>query len=586
MAAIADAFIAGHEAGQAVQAHNAAMERNSLESQILKQRIGALKMDDALRTYDVKQRQAGMQFAAQSGQPAASFGSVAGSEQPITPNPAPPDSLAAGPQAPTPSPMANGPLGPTAFSATPRPPQPVPFPGLPAELGGGPGYTRTPLTMEQGIAMRRQAAIEASTDKGYDLAPDHSVVIPALGPTPIARGGPPVAAPSEFGQFQQTYAEGLGAKAFKELTPDQKAAVFPAFNAAKQTGATPTTEFGQFQQIYAKGIDPTKSFKDLTPTQQAGVGPAFAKFKQDPVAAEQGETLRAQRILAEKQAAALSTPEDITALRPDPATANTTNPRTGMTPNAEYQNALVYATLGRLPAMGMGSKGQTTALRTAIQNKAGALAAAAGVDLPTLQAEYRANAGTLNKLLPVATATAGFAQTANDNLDLALQQSGQVSRTGSPLVNRYAQWANGHVLTGNPALTKFETYIYTAAREYAKVTSGGAMSSSGLTDSAQKEAANLLNAAQTPEAFTAATEAMKADMGNVTKNQRAQVGNVSSTIAQFLEATSPSLGGSAPPSAIPNRAVPTGLIYARDPQGQRHQATAGTPLPPGWTLEP
>jgi hypothetical protein len=94
------------------------------------------------------------------------------------------------------------------------------------------------------------------------------------------------------------------------------------------------------------------------------------------------------------------------------------------------------------------------------------------------------------------------------HMDLALNQSDKVIRTGIPIVNRYTQWAFGQALTGRKELTRFETYIYTAAREYAKVTSGGAMSAQGLTDSASREAEKLLNAAQTPQAFKAAIEAM------------------------------------------------------------------------------
>jgi hypothetical protein len=189
-----------------------------------------------------------------------------------------------------------------------------------------------------------------------------------------------------------------------------------------------------------------------------------------------------------------------------------------------------------MPSMGLGNAGTVKNARSSIQNKAAAMADAAGVDLPTLRAEYRANATTLNKLVPTYRATAGFAGTAKDNLQLALDQSAKVPRTGSPLANRYIQWANGQTLTGNPELTRFEVYIYTAAREYAKVTSGGAQSVAALTDSAAKQASALLNAAQTPKAFEAAAGAMQNDMENVTKNQAKQINAVSSTVGQFLGA--------------------------------------------------
>jgi hypothetical protein len=236
------------------------------------------------------------------------------------------------------------------------------------------------------------------------------------------------------------------------------------------------------------------------------------------------------------------------ATRPDPATANVVSPKTGLTPNAEYQAAMTYALEGKMPSQGFGNSPRAAAARSAVQAKAGALAAAAGVDLPQLQAEYRANSGALTKLLPQAKATATFANTATDNLDLALAQSDQVARSGSKLANRYLQWIQGE-LTPAKGLTQFETYIYTAAREYAKVTNGAAMSAAGLSDSATREAGHLLNATQSPEAFAAAATAMKNDMANVLGEQSKTLAGVSETLGNFFSAVNgggPVQGRSAP----------------------------------------
>ncbi len=254
------------------------------------------------------------------------------------------------------------------------------------------------------------------------------------------------------------------------------------------------------------------------------------------------ELTRAQAaVIPEKQkldefSAGLGTPPmAIDASRPDPKTGNVIDARTGRTPNAIHQDALGFALEGKTPALGNGSKAQTLNTRSAIENKAGAIAAAAGVDLPTVRAEYKANSGALSKLMPQAQATANAANTASDNLDLALGESPKVSRTDSKWVNSIANaFVKGATSAGN--LTKFETYIYTAAREYAKVTSGGAASSQGLTDSAAKEAEKLLNSAQSPEAFRTAVEAMKDDMANVTARQAQGLSKVSNTIGQFFAA--------------------------------------------------
>ncbi len=223
----------------------------------------------------------------------------------------------------------------------------------------------------------------------------------------------------------------------------------------------------------------------------------------------------------------------VSATRPTGPEANKVNPRTGLTPNGLYQASIANALQGTMPAIGLGQSPQAMAVRDGVINTAGALAAQAGVDLPTLRAEYKANAGTLSRLLPQATATANANNTMADNLDLALAKSDEVARSGSKLVNRYLQWAQGE-LTPAKGLAEFETYVYTAAREYAKVTSGGAASSQGLTDSAAREASKLLNVAQSPDAFAGVVQAMKRDAGNVVSEQTKGLGRVSSTIANFF----------------------------------------------------
>lgn len=365
---------------------------------------------------------------------------------------------------------------------------------------------------------RRAIALKRAEQPLQKTSPGESIYDPYLGKE-VYRNTSPKAG----GSLQQQYDDAV-------QRGDQAAAdrILGSINATRTR-----SEFGEFQQIYAEGLG-KKTFTELTPQEKAGVIPAYNKSRQDP---EMHALLIATRQAALTAAQGKNAAPDQTAIDigpPNPETANVPSKVHGLTPNAVHQDALVFATTGKMPAMGMGSSTKVQAARAAIQNRASALADAAGVDLPTLQAEYKANSGALSKLVPAYRFTAGAAGTANDNIGLALEQSPKVARTGSPLVNRYVQWANGHELTGNPALTKFETYIYTAAREYAKVTSGSAQSVAGLSDSAAKEAEKLLNAAQTPEAFAAAAGAMQNDMQNVTKNQLKQIGNVSDTIARFL----------------------------------------------------
>jgi hypothetical protein len=276
-------------------------------------------------------------------------------------------------------------------------------------------------------------------------------------------------------------------------------------------------------------------------------------------------------IVQQANAAAQANAPAISAERPTGPNANKVDPRTGLTPNGMYQAAVANALQGTMPQMGFGQGGVAMAVREGVVNTAGALAASAGTDLPTLRAEYRANAGTLSKLLPQATATANASNTAADNLDLAVSKSADVARTGAKLVNRYAQWAQGE-LTPAKGLSEFETYIYTAAREYAKVTSGGAASSQGLTDSAAREATKLLSAAQAPETFAAVAQAMKNDMGNVTAEQANGLAKVSQTISDFFKVAhglpASSTQVKTPPPAAAT-APPTGKMPAAQKGEQR-----------------
>lgn len=234
----------------------------------------------------------------------------------------------------------------------------------------------------------------------------------------------------------------------------------------------------------------------------------------------------------------------VSPLRPDPATANRIDPKTGYTPNAIFQSGVDYALTGKMPSMGLGSAGQVRNARSAIVNKASAMATAAGTTLSALKAQYTANAKTLNQILPRYTLLAASSATANENLALALDKSAALPRSSSRVANRFMQWAQG-ALTGPKDLAQFETYVYTAAREYARVTTGGAASIAQLNVAAAKKADEILNVAQNPEAFAGTVEAMQNDMQNVTGPLKGQIDQVSGVIGNFLSAAYGDTGGTA-----------------------------------------
>jgi hypothetical protein len=167
------------------------------------------------------------------------------------------------------------------------------------------------------------------------------------------------------------------------------------------------------------------------------------------------------------------------------------------------------------------------------------------VQVATAAAEFKGLTAANSKLLTQALFTKTYTATATDNLNLALQASQGVPKTGAKIVNQYAQWAQGNFTPAGP-LASLETYIYTAAREYAKVTSGGVGSVSALTDSAQAAADNLINAAQSPQAFAATVSAMEGDMANVNGEQANSVSSFAPNVADLLGMAT---GGSGAPAA-------------------------------------
>lgn len=192
-----------------------------------------------------------------------------------------------------------------------------------------------------------------------------------------------------------------------------------------------------------------------------------------------------------------------------------------------------YITTKTMPSLGLGATGNVIVARLAVINRAGDLAKG---NATMTQSLYAANAAEQKNIGIKLAATTASQQTANDNLNLALQASNALPRGGASLTNNYVQWAQGN-LTTNTGLTQLEVYVYTAAREYAKVTSGAAASTQGLTDTATAAAGTLLSAAQSPANFQAAVTAMQNDMANVVTEQTTEQTNITTAIGNLTSPT-------------------------------------------------
>lgn len=209
-----------------------------------------------------------------------------------------------------------------------------------------------------------------------------------------------------------------------------------------------------------------------------------------------------------------------------------------------------YLQTRQLPAMGMGGVAQ----RARILNRAAELAKERGIplqDVAERQATFKAAQAELSQLQAQRGKVMAFADTADKNLDMALQLSAEVPRTEIPQVNSWLQTGQTR-WTGNPALAKFAAATRVGINETAKVTSGQASGVS--TDTARKEIESMLNTAQTPEAFQGVVQTLRVDMANRKAGYMRQIDDIRQNMRGLSGAPS-GAGAAAPPPTPGARSV-------------------------------
>ena len=193
--------------------------------------------------------------------------------------------------------------------------------------------------------------------------------------------------------------------------------------------------------------------------------------------------------------------------KPEPLEDSTNS----FTPAAIDNAAARYNIDGTLPPMGMGKGG--SAARSQILNRAAELASGVdGTDQRVAQLTTKASASTLLQLKKTKTMIKAFEEMANKNADIALELSTKVDRTGSPVVNRWFLAANNKI-AGDVDTATFNTAVNVFANEYAKIMSGS-MGNTPVSDSARKEAHEILNTAQTPAQLRANIKLLQREMKN------------------------------------------------------------------------
>ena len=177
---------------------------------------------------------------------------------------------------------------------------------------------------------------------------------------------------------------------------------------------------------------------------------------------------------------------------------------TGITPSAIHEEAITFGLTNKTPSIGLGSQPKPTAIRSAIQAVAGAIAQASSVNEAVVQQEWsvlkpaQQNSTKQYVQSSINSQTAeGYFATAQQ---LAAKMDATTLQTASPYINNWIR--TGQVqATGNADVNNFVSAVTEGLTEYAKVVAGQT-SGQGVTIGANLQAQGLLPAGVTGDMLT------------------------------------------------------------------------------------
>jgi hypothetical protein len=222
-------------------------------------------------------------------------------------------------------------------------------------------------------------------------------------------------------------------------------------------------------------------------------------------------------------------------------------------PKAIFERAVNQWATGQALGLGFSRK---QIVRSAVDSVAARIASATGISTVEAQASYGSTRRALNQFAPRAALVEQASDAFERNLRLAEDASTRVPRTSIRPLNRI--WLD-LVLNFRPApeLTEFETYIYTAVREGARVATQQT-TGAGLTDWAQKRAETLLSQVMAGQTFEAAARALRNDVAVVKAT-------MADTRRNLLDEIHGIVPRPQPPGTTPAPGTPSGLT---NPWGQ------------------
>ena len=180
----------------------------------------------------------------------------------------------------------------------------------------------------------------------------------------------------------------------------------------------------------------------------------------------------------------------------------------GLSEEALNQAADRYTATGILPSMGMGAAG--AASRKAVMNRAAERNS--GQNLSANSAEYKANSTSLNNIQKQFDTVNAFENTAIKNIDRLIENGKAIPDLGARFANVPIRMISEKMI-GTPAMAKFKADLLTSQTEAAKVLNS-ANANGVLSDSARKEAEDILSGNLPYPAMVAAANELKNDMNN------------------------------------------------------------------------
>ena len=192
--------------------------------------------------------------------------------------------------------------------------------------------------------------------------------------------------------------------------------------------------------------------------------------------------------------------------------SNVINNDIGLTPNGLYQQAITFIDTNQAISRGRSGSPLAVASKAAIEAKAGAIAAKAGMDISEFRAVYAANKDALKKLTANQATVSSFINTADKNADRLLTILDKIPNSNVTVLNSIMR-GSSQKLGGNVDMAEFNVYLKSVKDEYARIVTQPNLTGV-LTDRARQEASLLLDPDATVDQIKRSLQALKAEGQN------------------------------------------------------------------------